>query len=151
VLALDSIDRRILELLTASSTLTNQQLADQLELSASQCSRRMTRLRDLGVIQREVAILSPEALGLDIKAYLMVTLSEAPGRAEAFQQLIRSSPEIVKCCAITGEIDFILKVYSPDMLSFQRLLARITDTELVLTIKTNIVIMDIKPPSPQLA
>jgi Lrp/AsnC family transcriptional regulator, leucine-responsive regulatory protein len=141
---LDQIDHKILALVQQSGSASNQELADQLDISASQLSRRIARLREAAVIQKTVAILNPKALGLDIKAYIMVTLSERASRAEAFHQIVRSSPEIVECCSITGHMDFILKVYSHDVHSLQGLLTRLMNTDLVQTLKTNIALVDFK-------
>lgn len=138
----DRLDLRLLALLQESCVLTNQDLSDRLHLSPSQISRRIARLRELGVIQREVAILNPAALGLAIQCYVFVTLSEQRGTATAFHQLCKSTPEIVEYSTINGSANFILKTYTRDMESFRQLLETICNTELVQTVKTNFVIAE---------
>lgn len=153
-LELDPTDYRIIALLQHSCTAPRHELAAELDISASQLSRRISRLRDLGVVQRMAAILNPEMLGLEIAVYVMVTLTERAGRAEAFHRLVQLSPEIVECCAITGNVDFILKAYLHDTVCLQRLLARLLDTNQVQTVKTNIAFINLKqavsfsPPPP---
>lgn len=144
---LDRTDYKIIARLQQSCTAPRHQLAEELEISASQLSRRIARLKEVGVVQRMAAILNPEMLGLEITAYVMVSLTERAGRAEAFHRIVQLSPEIVECCAITGNVDFILKAHTQDTVSLQRLLGRLLDTTLVQTVKTNIAFVNLKQAS----
>lgn len=71
---MDAIDRRILDQLQRDSSLTNQALADKIGLSPSACLKRVNRLRDAGVIEREVALLNPDALGQRLHMVVEVTM-----------------------------------------------------------------------------
>ncbi len=123
--ALDRIDRRILELLQADARLTNQEIAERVNLSPSPCLRRIRRLEAEGVIQRYVALVDPARIGLGLLAYVNVRLDKHPVRAgnsalEGFRAAVQSWPEVVACYALTGEMDYLLRVQVEDLDHFSR-------------------------------
>jgi Lrp/AsnC family leucine-responsive transcriptional regulator len=123
--SLDSFDRRILAELQVHGDLGPAELSERVRLSPSQCSRRLQRLRTEGYIAGTVALLSHERLNLGVSAYVLVTLrSHDPERIEAFQKLVRSSAEIVECASTTGEADFVLRVCTRDLDSYNAFLTQ---------------------------
>lgn len=123
--ALDRIDRRILELLQTDARLTNQEIAERVNLSPSPCLRRIRRLEVEGVIQRYVALVDPARVGLGLLAYVNVRLDKHPVRAgksalESFRAAVQSWPEVVACYALTGEMDYLLRVQVEDLDHFSR-------------------------------
>jgi Lrp/AsnC family leucine-responsive transcriptional regulator len=108
---LDRTDLRILEALQQNGRLSNQELAEQVALSPSPCLRRVRRLEERGVIQRYVALLDPEPLGLGLLAYVSVKL-EKRGKMpmEDFGARVQAWPEVLACYAMTGEMDYLLRV-----------------------------------------
>jgi Lrp/AsnC family leucine-responsive transcriptional regulator len=141
---LDRLDLRILALLQESSALTNQELSDRLHLSASQCSRRRERLRELGIIQREAVIIDAAAMGLTIKAFILVTLSKQAGRAREFHELMRVSPEVIECSVISGMANFIVEIQARNMEGLRALVIKIVDTRLVRNARVSIVVNELK-------
>ena len=120
---MDRHDRRILALLQEDSSMSHADIAQRVHLSASQCSRRIQRLLAEGYIRKQVALLDPEKLGLTVEAYVTVTLSSYEKSAVAgFHDRIRSLPDIVECCAMTGDTDYMLRIMSRDLRSFTRLI-----------------------------
>jgi len=129
---LDKIDRRILAILQANGRLSNQEVAEQVNLSPSPCLRRIRRLEETGVIKRYVALLDPAKIGLGLLAYVNVRLvkhGDAPSgnrHAEArspradFSVSVGTWPEVVACYAMTGDMDFLLRVHVEDMEHFSR-------------------------------
>ena len=119
---LDTTDRRILDALQESGDLTNQQLSDRVHLSASQVSRRRTRLEADGVIRRYRAELDGERLGLATIVFIRVTLARHnAANAERFRTLAKRLAEIHEAYALTGEADYLLKVVVaslPDLARF---------------------------------
>jgi Lrp/AsnC family leucine-responsive transcriptional regulator len=124
---LDKTDRRILAILQADGRLTNQEIADKVSLSPSPCLRRIKRLEQAGVIRQYVALLDADKLGLGLLAYVNVRLekhgdSNAAGSARSpranFSASVASWPEVVACYAMTGEMDFLLRVHVEDMEHF---------------------------------
>ena len=126
IIPLDAIDIRILGVLQQDATISNQDLADQVALSPSPCLRRVRRLEDAGIILRQVALLDPAALGLGLLAYVNVKLDKRQrdklGRhaPESFRAAVMEWPEVVACYAMTGDIDYLLRVQTRDLDAFSR-------------------------------
>ncbi|MDX5298796.1 MAG: Lrp/AsnC family transcriptional regulator [Gammaproteobacteria bacterium] len=121
---LDRIDRRILECLQRDGGLTNQELAEQVGLSPSPCSRRVKALEDAGIIERRVTLLNRRKLGLTLTALVQIGMDRhTPERFEAFETAVKACPEVQWCYLITGQsADYLLKVVVPDMDHYQTFL-----------------------------
>jgi Lrp/AsnC family leucine-responsive transcriptional regulator len=122
---LDAIDRRILRALQADGRLTYDVLAVQVGLSPSATLRRVKRLEEAGVIKGYVALVPPERVGLGLMAYLNVRLekhSEVHKRnpMDLFRASVQAWPEVVECAALTGEMDYLLRVVVQDMAHYSR-------------------------------
>jgi DNA-binding Lrp family transcriptional regulator len=141
---LDATDIRILAALQQEGDLTLEQLAERCHVSPSRCSRRVQRLRDEHYIRHIAAILDPQKLGLSIKAYITVVLLRHSEKAEAFHSLVRRAPEVLECSMITGDADFLLKVCTRDLKTFRVFLDDLAATNQVATIRSSIVIDEMK-------
>jgi Lrp/AsnC family leucine-responsive transcriptional regulator len=122
---LDAIDRRILRALQADGRMIYDALAAQVSLSPSATLRRVKRLEESGVIAGYVALVSPERVGLGLTAYLNVRLekhAEIHKRTpmDLFRASVQAWPEVVECAALTGEMDFLLRVVVQDMAHYSR-------------------------------
>lgn len=122
---LNEVDRRILRALQQDARMTYEVLAAQVGLSPSAVLRRVRRLEETGVIDRYVALLRPERLGLGLEAYINVRLqkhTEAAARdpIELFRASVEAWPEVVECAALTGEMDYVLQVVVHDMSHYSR-------------------------------
>lgn len=122
---LDAIDRRILRALQADGRIIYDVLAAQVSLSPSATLRRVKRLEESGVIAGYVALVSPERVGLGLTAYLNVRLekhSEMHKRnpMDLFRAAVQTWPEVVECAALTGEMDYLLRVVVADMAHYAR-------------------------------
>jgi Lrp/AsnC family leucine-responsive transcriptional regulator len=122
---LDAIDRRILRALQLEGRLTYDVLAAQVSLSPSATLRRVKRLEESGVIKGYVALVPPERVGLALTAYLNVRLektSEVHKRnpMDLFRASVQAWPEVVECAALTGEMDYLLRVVVQDMAHYSR-------------------------------
>ena len=112
----DAFDLKILAALQGDGRLTNQQLADLVGLSASQCSRRRMRLEQEKVISGYHADLSGEALGFNLIAFINITLAtHSPDNAKKFRALINRIDEIQEAYALTGDADYVLKAVLRDL------------------------------------
>ena len=122
---LDAIDRRILRALQADGRMIYDALAAQVSLSPSATLRRVKRLEESGVIAGYVALVSPERVGLGLTAYLNVRLekhAQVHKRTpmDLFRASVQAWPEVVECAALTGEMDFLLRVVVQDMAHYSR-------------------------------
>ncbi len=122
---LDAVDRRILRALQADGRITYDELAAQVGLSSSAVLRRVKRLEEAGVIAGYVALVRAEKVGLSLTAYLNVRLekhTETHKRnpMDLFRASVQTWPEVVECAALTGEMDFLLRVVVEDMAHYSR-------------------------------
>jgi len=151
---LDKIDLKILAILQADGRLSNQEVAERVNLSPSPCLRRIKRLEDSGVIRQYVALLEPTKIGLGLLAYVNVRLekhSDSPSQGSTrsprkdFAAAVEQWPEVVACYAMTGDMDYLLRVHVEDMNHFSRFMM---DTLLrhpaVLDVKSSFALQQIK-------
>lgn len=122
---LEPQDLRILTALQANARLTNVELSEQVNLSPSQCYRRLKRLEEQGFVKDYAAIVSRRAVGLDVMAFVSVTLEKhGEDPARAFNEAVNRFPEILECWAVSGDSDYLLRVVSTDLRSFSNFLMR---------------------------
>ncbi|WP_299724744.1 Lrp/AsnC family transcriptional regulator [uncultured Tateyamaria sp.] len=120
---LDSTDSRLLAALQHNAHLTAQELSEQLNLSASQIGRRRQRLEAEGYIEGYVARLDATRLGLSVQGFVQVHLStHGPEHSASFARLLDTRPEITSAWAMTGDADYLLRVYCADLSALNRLI-----------------------------
>ncbi len=108
---MDAFDRKLLAAIQADGARTNQELAEQVGLSASQISRRRQQLEADGLIEGYAARLSAARLGFGVRAFVHVTLARhSPDNSRRFAELVARTPEVQEAHALTGEADYLLKV-----------------------------------------
>ncbi|UWR18414.1 Lrp/AsnC family transcriptional regulator [Sulfitobacter pontiacus] len=122
-MTLDDIDKRLLAALQKNAHLTAQELGEKLHLSPSQAGRRRQRLETEGYIQGYTARLNPERLGLTVQGFVQVHLgTHGPEHSASFARLLATRPEIVSAWTMTGDADYLLRVYCADLPSLNRLI-----------------------------
>lgn len=157
---LDKTDRKILSVLQTDGRLSNQDVAERVNLSPSPCLRRIKRLEEAGVIRQYVALVDPDKIGLGLLAYVNVRLekhSEVAGGTRGAPSLPATSPrndfavsvgtwpEVVACYAMTGEMDFLLRVHVEDMDHFSRfMMGTLLKHPAVLDVKSSFALQRIK-------
>ena len=121
---MDAIDLKLLDVLQQDSRVTNQEIGERIGLSASQCSRRRAALEEAGVIRGYGAILSAEALGLDVLVLIHVTVAtHTPDNAARFADLVNRLDEVLETYSITGESDYVVKVAVRNLRALSALLS----------------------------
>jgi DNA-binding Lrp family transcriptional regulator len=114
--ALDSIDRKILDVLQTDSSITNVELARRVNLSPSPCLTRVKALEQAGIIRGYVALADPLRLGLSLNVFIQVSLEkQIETELERFQNAMAGCPEVMECYLMTGDADYLLRVVVPDM------------------------------------
>jgi Lrp/AsnC family leucine-responsive transcriptional regulator len=153
---LDKTDRKILAILQTDGRLSNQDVAERVNLSPSPCLRRIKRLEEAGVIRQYVALLDPDKLGLGLLAYVNVRLEKhsevrdgtripVTSPRKDFAQSVESWPEVVACYAMTGDMDFLLRVHVEDMDHFSRfMMATLLRHPAVLDVKSSFALQRVK-------
>lgn len=108
---LDDTDRKILSLLQEDATLSLDDIAARVGASKTPVWNRIRKLREAGVIRAQVALLDPDALGLDACFFVLIRTSEHdPEWARKFLNAVRARPEVIEAHRLAGDIDYILKV-----------------------------------------
>jgi DNA-binding Lrp family transcriptional regulator len=143
---LDRIDRRILRDLQGDGRMTNVDLAKRAGISAPPCLRRVRALEESGYIRGYHADINPEALGFGVTVFAQVGLaSQAETDLKAFEELVRSWPEVRECHMLAGETDFLLKVVATDWDAYQKFLTmRLTTAPNVSQVKSALAIRSSK-------
>lgn len=143
---LDPIDRKILAELQADGRMTNVELSRRVGISAPPCLRRVRTLEETGLIQGYHARINARELGFEVQVFAMVGLSSQAERdLSAFEAKCRSWPLVRECHMLNGEIDFILKIVSKDLQSFQEFLtSKLTPAPNVASVKTSLTIRTAK-------
>lgn len=146
----DRFDRKILERLQANGRLPNIDLAADIGLSPSPCSRRVRLLEENGVIKGYSALLDQEKVGLGLTVFVGIKVERHREKeAEAFREAVSVLPEVVMAHLVSGESDFMLQVVVPDLRAYENFL---TNTLLKLPgvrdIRSNFAIQTVKPQSP---
>ena len=133
-IAMDAMDLQILAQLQRDASLSNQDLAEAVHTSAPTCLRRIKRMRDAGLIERQIAILNPErlakSLGHGLCVIVEITL-ERQGAEELarFEARVLQDAAVQQCYQVSPGPDFVLVVHARDMPSYQALVQRLFTTD----------------------
>jgi DNA-binding Lrp family transcriptional regulator len=139
---LDAIDRQILVELQADGRMTNVELASRVKITAPPCLRRVRALEKAGYIEGYHADLNAPALGFGLTAFAFVGLSsQAESDLKAFEDEVRSWPQVRSCYMLSGEVDFILRCVARDLPEFQAFITeKLTAAKNVASVKTALAI-----------
>lgn len=143
MLILDHFDKAILREIQCNARISNTELADKIGLSPSPCLRRTKQLEDSGLILRHVTLLDRKQLGLDLMAYIQVSMDRhTPERFAQFEQALERCDQVLECMLITGQdADYLLKVVVKDMDDYQQfLLGQLTRIEGVSGVHSSFVL-----------
>ena len=120
---LDSVDRKILNLLQVNSKLTNKQLSLQLNLSITAVYVRIKRLEREGYIDKYVALLKKETLNKRLTVFIHIKLlKHSEEYISDFEKKIINLEEVLECYHLSGDYDYIVKIHSTDMADYRRFL-----------------------------
>ena len=120
--ALDTADQRLLKLLQHDATMTTQQLSDALHLSPSQAGRRKQRLEAEGYITATQARLDPVRVGLNVQSFIQVQMATHTSEGhKSFLRLTEIQPQITAAWTLTGDSDFLLRVFCTDLADLNRM------------------------------
>jgi len=120
---LKEVDIRILHHIQENARISNVDLAERVGLSQSPCLRRLRRLEEEGVIQGYMTLVDQAQVGLPVSVFVSVALKEQTEMAlEEFEAQISSLPEVMECYLMTGNSDYLLRVVTADLASYERFL-----------------------------
>ncbi|MCH8685711.1 Lrp/AsnC family transcriptional regulator [Pedomonas mirosovicensis] len=144
---LDSYDWKLLRALQEDSRLSHVELSEKVNLSPSQCARRLQRLEALGVVRGYTTILDQKKIGLGLTALVHITLErQAEATVEPTRRAILAMPEVVECLMVTGDNDYQLKVVVRDLEAFSAFInQKLMTLPGLQTMRSNIVLDQMKP------
>lgn len=140
---MDSIDRKIIEILQKNGRQKASEISNQVHLSVSSVIERIRRLEREGIIQGYKAQINPKALGYDMFAYMGVTLAHS-NKYESFIEGIKKNSCVLCCNYVTGEYDFIIKIASTSTEKLEKIHKEIMAIENVQMVKTFFVLSNVK-------
>lgn len=145
-LKLDKIDRLILEKLQINAKITNSRLAEEVGLSAAPTLERVKKLENSGIILSYHAELDKEQLGLGVSIFIQASLvGSRKSVFDSFTEKINSIPEVVECYHMTGTSDFLIKVLTKDIQTYNNfILEKLIDIEEIGNLHSNVILSTIK-------
>ena len=143
---LDQIDHQLLEILQQNAKITNAQLSKEIGLSPAPTLERVKKLEGLGIIQSYHAQVNRDKVGLGVTTFVTVTLTGHKKQVtESFVNQINQIPEVIECHHVTGAGDFMLKIISKDISTYQKLmLEKINEIEEVSSTSTMVILSTFK-------
>ena len=144
--SLDSFDRAILRILQVDNKTPQRVISERVNLSPAAVQRRIAATEDAGIINRNVAIITPDTLSLAITAIVEVHLrNERAETVDAAKALFRDTPDVQQCYYVTGGVSFVLIIISRDMRSYEALTRRLfAENELVDRYRTLVALDRVK-------
>ncbi len=146
----DETDLRLLAAIQQDAQLTAQELGDRLNLSPSQAGRRRQRLEAEGFVESYRARLSATRLGLTVQAFIQVQMAtHAPEMVKTFTRILKTRAEITSAWTLTGEADYLLRVYCADLAALNTLIHEVLlPHPAVARVQSQIVMDQFKPDAP---
>lgn len=144
--SVDDADRRLLIALQKDAAVSQADLAESAGVSASQVSRRLSKLKGEGVLRGVVGVLEPELAGLTCGAIIRVRLRDhAAANVKAFRDLVSRMNEVTLCVMTTGETDYLIKVVARDLPHFQEIVQhKLLRCPAIAHMETSIILEHIK-------
>jgi len=128
---MDAIDQKIIALLQDNAETPIQVIADQVNLSTTPCWRRIQKLKETGVIQKQVALCDPAKLNVGVTVFITVrTNQHSQAWLDKFAQHVADIPEVLEFYRMSGEVDYLIRVVVPDIATYAKVykkLIRIAD------------------------
>jgi Lrp/AsnC family transcriptional regulator, leucine-responsive regulatory protein len=143
---LDSTDRKVLEILQENAKITNAQLSKEIGLSPAPTLERVKKLETQGIIKSYHAQLDREKIGMGVTTFVQITLTGHRKQVtDSFVSQVEEIPEVIECHHITGSCDFLLKIISKDISTYQKLmLEQINEIEEVASTQTMVILSTFK-------
>ena len=123
---MDEIDRHLLEILQADTSLSVAEMAERVGLSPTPCWKRIQKLEATGVIRRRVAVLDPHRIGMGLSVFIAIEAGDhTPEWLQRFSAAVVAMPEVMELCRMAGEVDYMLRVVVADMAEFDAFYKRL--------------------------
>ncbi|MBB3291699.1 Lrp/AsnC family transcriptional regulator [Mitsuaria sp. BK045] len=142
---LDSIDRKLLELLQKDSAMQIADLANEVGLSSTPCWRRVQRLKEAGVITANVVLLDRMKVNVGVTVFVSVrTNTHSQAWFERFRATVEAIPEVVEFYRMSGDVDYLLRVVVPDIAAYDQVYKRLIHNTELFDVSSSFAMEEIK-------
>lgn len=142
---LDATDVRILDILQNDAEQQVAQIAAQIGLSSTPCWRRIQRLKEAGVIKRQVALVDPYMVNVGVTVFVSIrTSTHSQKWFDRFKATVHAIPEVMEFYRMSGEVDYLLRVVVPDIAAYDRVYKRLTDGTDLLDVSSSFAMEELK-------
>jgi Lrp/AsnC family transcriptional regulator len=125
---MDSVDRKILNLLQADASLTVKQIAEQIALSVTPCWKRIQKLEKQGFIRARVALLDPQKVNADVTVFVAITTKQHTTEwIDRFSRAVSDMPEVMEIYRMSGEVDYLLRVVVSSIAAYDSFYKKLVD------------------------
>ncbi|MBL0406939.1 Lrp/AsnC family transcriptional regulator [Microvirga aerilata] len=125
---MDATDTKILMLLQENASISIAELAQRVNLSQTPCWKRIQRLETTGVIEKRVALVNSEKVGLGLTVFVSIEIADHSGQwLQRFAELVSAMPEVMEFYRMAGDVDYMLRVAVPDMAAYDRFYQRLVE------------------------
>ncbi len=125
---MDAIDTRILMLLQEDASISIAELAQKVNLSQTPCWKRVQRLEASGVVQKRVALVDPEKVGLGLTVFVSIETADHSGQwLQRFAEFVSAMPEVMEFYRMAGDVDYMLRVVVSDMAAYDGFYKRLIE------------------------
>jgi len=116
---MDTIDRKIITILQENAETPIQAVADQVHLSTTPCWRRIQKLKEAGIIRKQVALCDPTALNVGVTVFISIRTSQhSQDWLNNFAQYVTDIPEVIEFYRMSGDVDYLIRVVVPDIATY---------------------------------
>ena len=142
---MDDIDREILAALQEDATISKAKIARRVNLSTTPCWRRVQKLKQTGVIRKEVALLDREKLNVGLTAFVFVRTNQHTHEwADRFAKAVMEIPEVVEFYRMSGEVDYLLRLVIPDVKAYDAVYNQLIQAVDIFDVTTSFAMEDLK-------
>lgn len=142
---MDDTDREILNCLQEDATMARAEIARRVNLSTTPCWRRVQKLKESGVIRKEVALLDRGKLNLDVTAFVAIRTNQHTQEWSArFAKAVVDIPEVVECYRMSGEMDYLLRIVIPDVKAYDEVYNQLIEAVDIADVTTSFAMEEMK-------
>lgn len=142
-MSLDRIDRKILSALQDDNKITNLELAERIGISPPACLRRVKALRNQKIIEGDISLINPTALGKQITVVIEIVVARAGTNVvDKVKRKMLTTPEVSQCYLVTGDTDFIVIAQLKDMEAYEAFLERTFYNDSIIETMTSLVVVN---------
>ncbi|MCH1512754.1 MAG: Lrp/AsnC family transcriptional regulator [Acidimicrobiales bacterium] len=142
---MDHIDKTIIDLLQHNAGLSAREIAAEVNLTPTPCWRRIQRLENEGIIVGKVALINPKDVNLSVSALVQIrTNRHSADWMDQFTKALKKFPEIIEAYRTSGEVDYMLRVFVPDMEAYDIFYKRLIEEVDLYDVSTNFIMEEMK-------